>query len=449
MKTKLSRAAKIIYGAGDLGFSLTSTIVGAYFLFFLTDVVQIKPAVAGIAILIGKTWDYINDPLIGHLSDRTRSRWGRRRPFLLFGAIPFALAFIMMWYTPPFTSTTALTVYYAVAYVVFDAAATFVYMPYFALTPELTEDYDERTSLTSYRMFFSIFGSLLAFTVPLMIVGTFTPENAARVLTMAIVFGVISALPLWLVFFNTKERKSFTTQERPKMIPALKAAFKNRPFVFGAIIYLLTWICMDIIQAMLLFFIKYVLKLESQSEIIMALIFVTAIFSLPLWEYVSRKLGKRYAYAIGVAFWAVVQLALISVGSTVSFGVVIALCIFAGIGVGAAHVLPWSILPDAIEWDEYHTGERHEGVFYSLITLMQKIASSVAIPLTAVMLDVTNYVPNAAQQPASAVMGIRMLVGPIPAVLLAIAIVFALKYPLNKEQFAKIVKELEKRRESV
>lgn len=195
MKTTLSHADKIIYGAGDLGFSLTSTIVGAYFLFFLTDVVQIKPAVAGIAILIGKTWDYINDPLIGHLSDRTRSRWGRRRPFLLFGAIPFALAFIMMWYTPPFTSTTALTVYYAAAYVVFDAAATFVYMPYFALTPELTEDYDERTSLTSYRMFFSIFGSLLAFTVPLMIVGTFTPENAARVLTMAIVFGVISALP--------------------------------------------------------------------------------------------------------------------------------------------------------------------------------------------------------------------------------------------------------------
>lgn len=146
MNTKLSRATKIIYGAGDLGFSLTSTIVGAYFLFFLTDVVQIKPTVAGIAILIGKTWDYINDPLIGHLSDRTRSRWGRRRPFLLFGAIPFALAFIMMWYIPPFTSSIALTVYYAVAYVVFDTAATFVYMPYFALTPELTEDYDERTS---------------------------------------------------------------------------------------------------------------------------------------------------------------------------------------------------------------------------------------------------------------------------------------------------------------
>ena len=449
MNAKLSRTTKIIYGAGDLGFSLTSTIVGAYFLFFLTDVVQIKPAVAGIAILIGKTWDYINDPLIGHLSDRTRSRWGRRRPFLLFGAIPFALAFIMMWYTPPFTSNTALTVYYAAAYVVFDAAATFVYMPYFALTPELTEDYDERTALTSYRMFFSIFGSLLAFTIPLMIVGTFTPENAERVLTMAIVFGVISALPLWLVFFNTEERQSFATQEKPKMVPALKAALKNRPFIFGAIIYLLTWICMDIIQSILLFFIKYVLKLEDQSELIMALIFVTAIFSLPLWEYASRKLGKRYAYAIGVAFWAIVQLALISVGSSVSLSVVVILCVMAGIGVGVAHVLPWSILPDAIEWDEYNTGERHEGVFYSLITLMQKIASSVAIPLTAVMLSVTNYVPNAAQQSSSAVLGIRMLMGPIPAVLLTIAIIFAVKYPLDREQYATIVKELEERRENI
>jgi len=196
MKKNLSRAAKIIYGSGDLGFSLTTTIIGAYFLFFLTDVVGIAPAVAGIAILIGRTWDYLNDPLIGHISDRTRSRWGRRRPFLLFGALPFALAFMLMWYRPPFESQVALAAYYSVAYVLFDAAATFVYMPYFALTPELTENYDERTSLTSYRMFFSIFGSLLAFTVPMMIIGTFTPQSAGKVMTMAVIFGVASALPL-------------------------------------------------------------------------------------------------------------------------------------------------------------------------------------------------------------------------------------------------------------
>ena len=447
MSQKLSRLTKFIYGSGDLGFSLVGTIIGAYFLFFLTDVVGIKPAVAGIAILIGRTWDYINDPLIGHLSDRTRSKWGRRRLFLLFGALPYALAFILMWYRPPFESQVALAVYYAAAYVLFDAAATFVYMPYFALTPELTEDYDERTSLTSYRMFFSILGSLLAFTIPLMIVGTFTPANAGKVLLMAVIFGLGSALPLFLVFFNTKEKEVFAAQEKPKFLDSLKAAFKNKPFIFGAVIYLLTWVCMDILQTILLFFIKYVLKLEGMSDIIMALIFVTAIIALPFWDFASRKLNKRLAYAYGVAFWAVAQILLITVGPLVSMPVLVFLCIMAGIGVSAAHVLPWAILPDAIEWDEYITGERHEGMFYSLVTLMGKIASSIAIPLTAVMLDVTGYIPNAAQQPASALLGIRLLVGPVPAVFLTISIIFAIKYPLERAQFSSIVKELEERRE--
>ncbi len=448
MDQKLSRLTKFIYGSGDLGFSLVGTIIGAYFLFFLTDVVGIKPAVAGIAILIGRTWDYLNDPLIGHLSDRTRSKWGRRRPFLLFGALPFALAFTLMWYRPLFDSQVELAVYYAAAYVLFDAAATFVYMPYFALTPELTENYDERTSLTSYRMFFSILGSLIAFTVPLMIVGTFTPENSRRVLLMGALFGLVSALPLLLVFFNTREREVFVAQERPKFIESLKAAFKNKPFIFGAIIYLLTWVCMDILQAILLFFIKYVLLLEEMSDIIMALIFVTAIIALPFWEYASRRLNKRMAYVYGVAFWAVAQILLITVGPLVPMPLLVLLCVMAGVGVSAAHVLPWAILPDAIEWDEYQTGKRHEGMFYSLVTLMGKIASSIAIPLTAVMLDVTGYIPNALQQPGSALLGIRLMMGPIPAILLTISILFAFKYPLERAQFSNIVKELEERREN-
>jgi len=446
MAEKLSRKTKIIYGAGDLGFSLTTTIIGAFFLLFLTDVVHIRPAYAGIAIFTGRMWDWVNDPIIGHISDRTRSRWGRRRPFLLFGALPFALAFVMMWYRPPFESDLALVAYYAIAYVVFDTAATFVYMPYFALTPELTADYDERTSLTSYRMFFSIFGSLLSFTIPLMIVGTFNPENDGRVLLMAAIFGAMSALPLWLVFFNTEERESYASQEKPKIIPTLKAALKNRPFVFGAIIYLLTWVCMNVIQTVLLFFVKYVLRLEQQSDLVMALIFVTGIIALPLWEYASRKMEKRKAYVLGISFLAAVLMVLIMVGATAPFWMVIVLCVMAGVGVSAAHVLPWAILPDAIEWDEYQTGERHEGVFYSLITLMNKVASSVAIPLTAVLLDVTNYVPNADNQPASALLGIRLLMGPIPALLLTTAIIFAIRYPLDRDSYSKVVAELEERR---
>lgn len=445
---RLSRRTKILYGVGDTGFSLTTTIMGAYFAIFLTDVVHISPAVAAAAIFVGRSWDYINDPLIGHISDRTRTRWGRRRPFLLFGPLPFALAFAMLWWRPPWESNLALAVYYAVAYVVFDAAATFVYMPYFALTPELTPDYDERTALTSYRMFFSILASLVAFTIPLMMVGSFTPENAPRVLTMGFSFGLISALPLLLTFFGTRERQVYTEQERPRLFQSLRAARKNRPFVFGLVIFLLTWVAVDVLQSTLLYFIKYCAGRESQSDLIMGMIFVTAIFALPFWEWASRRWSKRWAYVAGIAFWAVVQLVLITVNSSTGIELILFLCVLAGIGVAAAHVLPWAMIPDAIEWGELQTGERHEGLFYSLITLMQKVASSIAIPLTLLLLDVTGYVPNAAQQPPSALLGIRFIVGPIPAALLCTGILFAILYPLSRERYAQVCQELESRRVS-
>jgi len=443
---KLTRREKWLYGAGDFGFSLTSTIIGAYFAIFLTDVVGISPAIAAASIFIGRTWDYINDPLIGHISDRTRTRWGRRRPFLLFGALPFALVYVMMWWRPPFQGNLALAIYYAAAYVLFDTAATFVYMPYFALTPELTADYDERTSLTTTRMFFSIVGSLVAFTIPLMIVEGFRPENAPRVLIMGLSFGIASALPLLLVFFGTRERPEFMQQEQPGLRQSILAAWGNKPFVFGLVIFLFTWVSVDILQAILLFFIKYVVRRETQSDLIMATIFVVALFALPLWEWVSRRMNKRYAYIAGIAFWAVVQLVLVNLNPASPLNLLLFLCVLAGIGVSAAHVLPWSIVPDAIEWGEWHTGERHEGMFYSLITLAQKVASSIAIPLALLVLDFTGYVPNSAAQPTSAVNGIRLVAGPIPAILLCLGILFAILYPLGRENYSQMTKELEARR---
>jgi GPH family glycoside/pentoside/hexuronide:cation symporter len=446
MTQQLSRRNKVMYGVGDIGFSLTTTIMGAYFAIFLTDVVGIRPGIAAIAIFIGRSWDYINDPIFGYLSDRTRTRWGRRRPFLLLGALPLAITFTMLWWRPPLEGTGALAAYYALAYILFEAANTLLYMPYFALTPELTSDYDERTSLTAYRAFFSILGSLVAFTVPLMMVGTFTPENGPRVATMGLTFGIVSALPMLLVFLGTRERQDYMEQEKPTLRRSLKAAWSNKPFRYGLAIILATWISVEILQASLLFFIKYVVKRESQNDLIMATIFVVAIFALPIWNWVSHRWSKRWAYVCGIAFWAIVQNVLIMVNSTTSLPVILVICALGGVGVAAAHILPWAILPDAIEWDEYQTGERHEGMFYSLTTLTQKVATSIALPLVLVLLEATGYVPNASQQTPSALLGIRITIGPIPAVLLVIGIVFAIKYPLDRVQFAEIVEVLTSRR---
>jgi len=448
MEQKLTRRQKLMYGVGDIGFSLTTTILGVYFAIFLTDVIGIRPGIAAIAIFIGRSWDYINDPIFGHLSDRTRTRWGRRRPYLLFGMLPLVITFSMLWWKPPWEGTIALAAYYSVAYILFEAANTLLYMPYFTLTPELTSDYDERTSLTTYRMFFSILGSLIAFTVPLIMVGSFTPENTSKVITMGVLFGIVSALPMLLVFFGTQERQDYMEKEKPGFKQSLKSAWQNKPFRYGLAIFLATWISVEILQTSLLFFIKYVVKREAQNDVIMATIFVVALFALPIWDWVSRRWSKRWAYIYGIAFWAVVQIVLITVNPTTGLWVILTLCALAGVGVAAAHVLPWAILPDAIEWDEYQTGERHEGMFYSLTTLTKKIATSIALPLVLLLLEATGYVANKAQQAPSAIMGIRVAIGPIPAVLLLIGIGFAFYYPLDREQFSEIVEKLAARKKA-
>ncbi len=445
---KLSSLTKIIYGFGDIGFSMTGTIIAAYFPIFLTDVIGIAPAVAAIGLFIGKSWDYINDPLIGYLSDRTRTRWGRRRPFLLFGALPYGLAFAFLWWKPPLETQTALVAFYTFMFVLYDAANTFVGMPYFALTPELTEDYDERTELTGYRMFFSILGGLVSFVVPMMIIGSMSPENAGNVFRMGLIFGAASFIPLYFVFFGTKEKPYFKQLDRPKLLDSLKSALKNRPFVFSAVIYLFTWTSMHIIEANLLFYIKYVVRREGLTEVIMGTIFVTALLSLPLWDWISKKFNKRLAYIYGIAFWAVVQILLITVTASSSLAYLLGLCFLAGIGVGAAHVLPWAMIPDAIEVDELETSQRHEGMFYSLVTLMSKTTNSIAVPLALAVLDFSGYIPNAPVQPASTLTGIRLVVGPIPALLLVGGIIFAIFYPLSRDDHHEVVQELEVRRQN-
>ncbi len=449
MENKLPAWRKWMYGSGDLGLSITSTIIAAYFLLFLTRVVGLSMGVATIALAIGKNWDWINDPLFGYISDHTRTRWGRRRPYLLFGPVPYAIVFALMWWRPPLHGQLALVAYYAIVYLFYEAAATMVYMPYFALTPEMTSDYDERTSLVSLRAFFSIFGSLVAFSLPEMIVKGFIPQNAGNVLMMGILFAIVSGLPLYVVFFGTKERKEFMEQKQPGIWQSIKETVQNRPFVFGTIIYLFTWVTVDLLQTILLFYITFVVVRESDAPVIMATIFIVGILAIPLWTWISRHMNKRKAYIIGMIFFTAVLLVLMNLTPDTSLYIILGLCVLAGIGVSAAHVIPWAILPDAIEVGELKTGRRHEGTYYSLITLAQKIASGIAIPGAGLVMQMTGYVSDSATQPASAIQGIRWLTGPIPGFMMLIGIIFAIVYPVSREGYTKIAQELEERRASI
>lgn len=451
MKTgaeRLPARAKLAYGVGDFGFAFADTAIGVLFAIFLTDVVGLRPSLAALAIFIGKSWDYINDPLIGIIVDRTRTRWGRRRPYLLFGFIPYGLAFALLWWVPPFESQVALTAYYAAAFFFYDTILTLVTTPFFALTPELTQDYDERTSLTSYRMAFSLLGGLVAFIVPLMMIGAMRPENTGRVFQMGWVFAIACSLPLLVTFFGTRERREYVHQKQPGLRESLKAAWSNRPFMFAAGIFLFTWTAVDIIQAMLLFFLKYRMGLEAEADIVAGTIFITALVVLPFWVWTSQKTDKRKAYIFGMLFFSAVMITLVFLDPSLGFASVISLAALAGVGVSAVHVLTWAMIPDAVEVDELENGTRHEGMFYALVSLMKKVAVSIALPIALLILDRSGFVSNASQQTESAVWAIRILIGPVPSVLLLGGILFAIHYPLSREAHAEAREKIAARREA-
>jgi GPH family glycoside/pentoside/hexuronide:cation symporter len=448
IKERLAPLTKLAYGVGDFGFAFADTAIGVLFAIFLTDVVGLRPSLAALAIFVGKSWDYVNDPIIGYIVDRTRTRWGRRRPYLLFGFIPFGLVFALLWWRPPFESQAALTAYYAVAFFLYDTVLTLVTTPFFALTPELTQDYDERTSLTSYRMAFSLLGGLVAFIVPLMVIGTMRPENTGRVFQMGWVFAIACSLPLLVTFFGTREREEYVHQEQPSLRESLKAAWNNRPFLFAAGIFLFTWTAVDIIQTMLLFFLKYRMGLESESDIVAGAVFITALIVLPFWVWASLKTDKRKSYIYGMVFLSVVMMILIFLDPSLGFNYVIVLAALAGVGVSAVHVLTWAMIPDAVEVDELQNGARHEGMFYALVSLFKKVASSIALPTALLALDWSGFLSNAPQQPESAIWAIRILIGPVPSVLLLGGILFAIYYPLSRESHAETREQITARREA-
>lgn len=441
----LNRKTKLFYGVGDLGLAFTDAILGVGFMIFLIDVVGLPPAVAGIALFVGRSWDWINDPIVGFLSDRTRSRWGRRRPYLLYGMIPYAIVFAMVWSSPPFLTTVlSKAIYYGSAYTLYYTINTIVALPYFSLTPDLTPDYDERTTLTTVRTIFSLIGTGLGIFLGLTI--DWSPGNQETISMLGVYMGIGSALPFLLVFLGTRENQNYSTQPKPKLSVEIKSVFRNRPFLYAAGIILFTFLALETIQQMLLFYLKYYLHMESAMDIVSGSLIAAALLSLPFWNWMSEKLDKARAYTIGTSYMCVLLVVLTFVPSGVSVLFVCILAALTGLGFGAVQVLSWAIIPDTVEFDEAESGERHEGMSYSLVTLFRKISTAFVLPATGVMLGLTGYVANSLDQNDSTLLAIRLMMGILPAVVLVFAIILALRFPITRSSFAAVTERLRRER---
>lgn len=442
---KLPVGKKILFGAGDSTFSLLFTTLNFYFLYFLTDGVGISAALAGWVFFAGKIWDAFSDPIMGYLSDRTKSRWGRRRPYLLFGAAPLALTYIILWQAYPIQNQTMLLVLYSFLAVLFFSCFTLTAVPYAAMIPELTLDYNDRTSLVSFRMMFSIILSIAGAALPMMFVEAAGGDVVAGFRTMAILFGLLGTLPLLVTFLGTSERFARAASSGLSLKKAYQETLKNRPFRFAMLVFLLSWVTIDVIGVVFVYFVTYYLNRRELINVLFLTMLLVAALFLPFWYLVAKKLGKRWSYIIGTGFWALVMLLLIFLSPGTGNWVLILMSGLAGIGVSTAHVIPWALIPECVDYDELSTGERREGMYTGFLTFLQKFASSFAILLVGSMLGISGYEAGIAQNPRT-LLTIRVLLGPLPCILLLLSMILAYLYPITRERYVEIRQELEKKK---
>ncbi len=445
----LSRRTKLLYSTGDLSVSMPLAILMFFQLYFLTDVARLRPDLAGWAVGIGRIWDAVNDPLIGLLTDRVRSRWGRRRVFLLFCAVPLGLSFMLMWLVPPF-GPLGLTVYYALTFILFDTLFTLIHVAYNALTPEMTPDYDERSSLNGYRMVFSISGTLGAIILAT-VLGWYISDSRVLFTVIAVALGAATMVPPLVVFKVARERPTETLPAPMPLRQAAKETLSNRPFWMVMGLYLLSWTTASILAADLVYFANYHLRVPEQANYFVLMAEGAAIAFIPLWVWVARRLDKRRAFILGTASWIAVLLPLSFLRSD-QVGLAYLLAVLAGSGIATAYVIPWAMVPDIMELDELKTGQRREGSYYAFASFFQKAATGAAIWAMGQALHWAHYItPTAAvpvpEQPAQAVQVIRWFMGPIPAVLLLLSIVFAWFYPITREYHAALRAQLAAKRE--
>jgi len=443
MSEKLTRKTKLFYGIADLGISLLTASIQFFLLFYYTDIAGISPGLAGTALLVGKlTWDAINDPLFGYFSDRTRSRWGRRKPYMFLGAIPFGISVWLLFSLPP--GLVGVKAFLAVlgSFLLADTMQTLVSVPYYALSAELTYDYDERTSLISIRMIFTVLGYILGAAATTAVAGMFMnlgwSKNAAYS-GMGAIFGVVAVITLMVTTFGVKETP------HPDLVPAkmslwpqIRHVFKNRPFVQYMIMSTIISISFTLLTSLFPYYITYQLLMEDQTSFIMLTLLGTiAIFLVP-WQLASKKLNKGPAYALGlfIASIAIVVAYFLPQGPSPWIYLV---AFVAGLGFSAQYVFPWSMIPDVIEVDEVQSGERHEGIYFGVNAFLGKITGALGIAAAGWALDLFGYVPDAVQT-TRALFGIRFFYAIVPVIAFLIALPLLIWYPITREKHAQFVK---------
>ena len=445
----LSRCA---YGAADIYGGGAFVVIGTFFTVFLTKALGMPPALAGSIPLIGKVWDAVTDPVMGNITDRTQSRFGAKRFYILIGSIVSAITFLLMWVPLPQAEMGLKYIFYMLMYMLFSTGFTIVMVPYNALLPDMVDDYTLRGRFTGTRMAFSAFGNIIAALLSTLIITDNT--DSSRYLIVAFIFGIIFCIAILLTFFGTWEK------QKPVLKVSLKesfvqsfTAYKSRAFRLFIAIFIFGQAATDFVTGLAVYYVDETLNAYGGGRFtyLMGVILISQFIGMLLFNPIMAKTNKKMPILIGFPVRIAATLAMLFFSHEgANFNIILALTFIVGLGMAGSSTTIYAILADMADVDELITSINRPGVCSGMATFIRKICAGLSVFLIGVLLSMVGYdetiASAGARQAAATQTGIAYIYIFVPILLCLITIFFTAKFPMNKAEFSVIRREIARRK---
>lgn len=444
---RLSVARKVGFTIGDYGFNLYWQSVSLFLMFYYTDAIGLSATTAGLIYMAASIFDGVIDPIMGAFADRTRTRWGRYRPYILWGTVPLALSFAALYYKPGLDAF-GITAVVCATHLLFRVCYTIGSIPYISLTARVTSSSSERSTIAGFRMTFAnLAGMTVAYSTQPLVQYFGAGDQARGFFYVACVLAIIASCTFPIVFLSTREPPPTHDEPIPRLRDYWVTLRHNRAFWIVVIGVLGGSVATTTLSKTVIYYFKYFLDAEESARYALTAKTGLAILIVASWVYVTRFIGKRHAWFVTTA-WGCAGLVWFYVAdvSTVlaatMFFVLMHVC---SVGI---HLTYWSMLPDTVEYGEWRTGVRAESLVFGFAIFCQKTALGLAAGLLGVALDFVGFVPNVAQTPQT-LHGMKMIIILLPVAGMAVAAAAMYFYPLRPGVHEKIVAELAARREPI
>ena len=426
-----------LYSIANLGNTIPGQAVGAFMLFYYTDVKHLPAAWAATALFIFAIYDAANNPVMGYLSDRTKTRWGRRIPYIKFGAAPYAITFALLFMAPfdGISQPTALLIYFVVFSWLWEGLSTAVSTGYYSLLPEMFTSYSERTDVAVRMNIVQVVGLMIGVAVPPLLYSSLGWP------AMGLIFAAISIIAMYTGLRGMFERESSIVAKAVPLGAALKATFVNRSFVTVVIAQTMRFVGTNALLAGIPFYTKYSVQADdSLTSIILATAFVTAGATLWFWrKLIAQRFEARTTLMLanGVMIVAVIPLALAQTMLGVVFG-----SAMVGLGLAGLILMGDVIVADVIDEDEVKTGQRREGMYFGMSQFIITLSSSIVAAIFGLVTSAYGYDSSLSVQPDTVDAGFRVFMS-LPVIAGSIlAIVALFFYPLHGERLDQVKEKL-------